>query len=177
MAVLKCVIKAANETQPVKDTDRDGLKGQCPECSTMAPLTKKGFIGAHTVRNEPTPASPALTETTPPVINKGATKADVGPRDGKQRIDGAAMVQGRDMRPFAGPVCSTPGETPEPAVDQREGWNASAGTMAGNLGRVHMDSPEPRPKWERKLTPSQRNNYRKKQRRQAAKAARQGKRA
>lgn len=170
MAVLKCAVKARDEIMPVKDTDRDGLKGLCPECRSMAPLTKKGLIGAHNVRNEPTPAKEGLTETQTPTVNKGATRAaTIGARDGNALMDGAPLVKGRSMPPV------------QPMRKNRatgEMEISSIGTMGGNIGRERLDRecaderPKPRPH----RTPASRNNYRKKQRRQAQKASRRANR-
>jgi len=167
MAVLKCVIKATSEVSPVKDTDRDGIKGVCPECRSVAPLTKKGFIGAHNVRGEstPGPAKTALTEKQRPAVDKGATKeSTIGARDGAQHIDGAPLVKGRAMAPIQP-------QRRNQATGQLE--ISSIGTMGGNIGRERLDREcaDERPKAHR--TDSQRSNWRRKQRRLAAKASRQ----
>lgn len=168
MAVLKCVVRASNETAPVKDSDRDGIKGVCPECRSLAPLTKKGFIGAHNVRGEatPGPAKTALTEKQRPAVDKGATKeATIGARQGDQMMDGAPLVKGRAMAPVQP-------QTRNKATGQLE--ISSIGTMGGNIGRERLDREcaDKRPKAHR--SNSQRSNYRAKMRRLAAKGARQG---
>ncbi len=168
MAVIKCVIKARDKVEPVKDTDQDGIKGQCPTCQTLAPLTKNGFIGAHNVRNEPTPASPGLTEKQTPAIDKGATKAStIGAREGNALMDGAPLVKGRDMPPV---------QPMRKNLATGEIEVSSIGTMGGGLGREHLDRQvaDERPKFKTARTDSMRNNYRKKQRRLAAKGLRQG---
>lgn len=167
MSVLKCVVRASHEVRPKEDSDRDGIRGVCPECQSVAPLTKKGFIGAHTVRGEstPGPARTALTEKQRPAVDKGVTKSPtIGARQGEQMVDGAPLVKGRAMPPVQPMRVNK-------ATGERE--VSSIGTMGGNIGRERLDRDcaDPRPVARR--TPSQRSNYRAKMRRLAAKSARQ----
>jgi len=65
--------------------------GRCPECGTQARVTGKGFMGAHSVLNQGTPASPALVESNVDPADMGARVGD--PEAAGQRrlieIDGA----------------------------------------------------------------------------------------
>jgi hypothetical protein len=62
---------------------------------------------------------------------------------GRGALTGAPLVKGRQITPFAGEVTvrrvGEAYERPAPAEDERRGWHASAGTMAGPLGREKLD--------------------------------------
>lgn len=81
--------------------------GECPECRGYVPLSAKGFVTAHTVHNEPTPASVELTSKSVDPTDTGARVGD--PDAGNKRrdteVDGAyergtvqAPVKGKNGR-------------------------------------------------------------------------------
>jgi len=67
------------------------LMGECPECRALVALSTKGFITAHTMHAEPTPASAELSERAIEPTDTGARVGD--PAEGFRRrsadVDGA----------------------------------------------------------------------------------------
>lgn len=136
---VKCKINSRAQVEP--DTD-----GQCPECLTPdVPVTKKGFVGAHTIKLN-------LGEgPTVPVTDSGSPIGD--PRDAMVRREVEAIHVKTGTRPadrdasVAEPVETTGhGRAPVlvrgrdmPPVQPTSGYLAAAGTLAGSLGRERSE--------------------------------------
>lgn len=176
---MRCKITGSLKRLPVK--------GACPECGTPGVrLTGKGFVGAHDVRadlGEGPQISITDDGTSHGAPHDAAVKRET--EAARERVQQGVKPLGKTRTGESSTVdpVNTTGHGRGPALvrgrnmDARQPtrWNpktrerevSSIGTMGGNLGRVHLDDPEPRDKGRR--TPSQRNNYRKRMRREAAK--------
>lgn len=137
-AYIKCDGKGLD---PVAGTDRDGLKGKCPNCPGVVPLTFTGMISSHLVGGVNAPASKALTERGEAVRVGGEGSRSIGnviESAGfvKGYPGGAPLVRGRDMS-GAVPVRRTREEAV--AEGGKRTYAEAAGTMAGSTGRMHLD--------------------------------------
>lgn len=118
LKVEKCAVKGTDKVEPKPGTDTDGINGTCPVCQTFAKLTGKGFIGAHKINNEPTPANPEMGQKSVPAVETGARQGDTS--DAAKRREGEAYtVTGRGKNKTVTPnvPTTTAGQAP---IGQRD---------------------------------------------------------
>lgn len=152
-AYIKCTGKGS---APIPGTDRDGLKGKCPECPGMITLTGKGLISSHLVGGINAPVSKGLAERGDAVRIAGEGSRVIGNAIESAGMvkgfpGGAPLVRGRDMEAIGGPVwIGPPGLIPPApqvrrtreeakAEGKRRPYAEAAGTMAGGIGRTRLD--------------------------------------
>lgn len=111
--VQKCAVKGTHKVAPKPGTDTDGQNGTCPVCQTFAPLTGKGFIGAHNVNGESTPTSPEMGQRSVKAVDTGSTPGD--PSDAAKRRQGEAYTvtgRGKNKTVTANVPTTTAGQAP-----------------------------------------------------------------